>query len=38
LYKRIGFRDLVEFRDERLRRESAAKAASQKQAETEAGT
>jgi len=27
LYKRIGFRDLVRFRDERLAREAAAKAA-----------
>jgi hypothetical protein len=28
-YKRIGFRDLVKFRDERLAREAAAKAAQQ---------
>lgn len=34
-YKRIGFRDLVKFRDERLAREAAARAANEKAHSTE---
>jgi hypothetical protein len=38
LYKRIGFRDLVHFRDERLAREAAARAANQAAQPTTAAT